>query len=170
MSNGFKFGWRIAAIAVLCVILGLLLSYSIKEATDYLEARSYGQNIEDYDFYLYDGKYARMRERLGYGNPQGEEFALYWDVADAYWYYELCEFWRLAAADGSAEAGVPLLGMEEGAAGIVPAGEEAPDLYGGTVDQTVYEEKYRERLRHIYENSTEEARRYIRGFAGELLP
>ncbi len=139
MSKGFQFGWRIAAIAVLCLLLWSVLSFSRGEVAEYLEIRSYGQSIEDYDHYLYDGEYIRMRDWLSFGNPQGEEFALYWDVADAYWYYELYEFWQLAAGEGRA-------------------------------DGAAYGEKYRECLLHMYENSGEEARRYIRSFAGELLP
>ena len=151
MSNRFQFGWRIAAIAALGMLIWSLLAFTFREAADYLEMQGYGQSIEDYDYYLYDGEYARMRERLGSANPRGEEFALYWDVADAYWYYELCEFWRLAAGDGGADTGAPLFGA-------------------GTADGAAYEEKYRERLLHIYENGGEAAGRYIRGFAGALLP
>lgn len=141
MSDKWSFGWRLALVLALGLLLYSFLSYTVGEVKEHLSSESYGQSIEDYDYDLYAGNYSQMRWRLNHANPRGEEFQLYWDVADAYTAYELCEFWRLAGESPAAEA-----------------------------DCGRYEEKYREQLLHIYENSGEQARRYIRSFADGLLP
>lgn len=148
MSDGLRIAWRAAVILVLGAILASLIAATASEISDYLEEKNYGQSIEDYDRYLYEGEYGELRRALGRANPRGEEFKPYWDVADAYWCYELYEFWQQARESGA-------LSEEEAA---------AEDGGGGNSG------KYRERLLHIYENSGEQARRYIRSFAGALLP
>lgn len=186
MNRKWKFGWCLAALAVLGFLLYSFLSFTIREVKDNLEIESYGQSIEDYDYYLYAGEYLQMRWRLNNANPRGEEFQLYWDVADAYSCYELCRLWRLAEEAGGVNGNAGQK-AEEAAEGN---GLEAPDsvaempgdnrekIAAGSVravsvteeDCARYEEKYREQLLHIYESSGEQARRYIRSFAGELLP
>ena len=100
MSKKAKLGIYIGVTAVLLIFLALTVTSSISLITEKLDERNWGQSIEDYDYDLYEGEYDSMRSSLSLHQPEGEEFDLYWNVADAYRYYSQYSFWTLAGEQG----------------------------------------------------------------------
>lgn len=141
MNNQIKIIWRLAVTGLCACFLVICISTLITLVSDWFEERNLGQNIEGYDYYLYDGEYMKLKTRLNSYYPQGDEFRIYWDVADAYECCSLYEFWKLVQENGQADSGE----------------------YSG------YEEEYLRRLTDIYENSNENARVHIIRFAEDLV-
>lgn len=100
MSNGFRILWRLAVIAVCAIFLISSAVYVIESTAEWLEWKNRGQDMEGYDYYLYDGEYMRLKDRLGSYGPRDEKFQIYWDVADAYECFSVHEFWQLALQNG----------------------------------------------------------------------
>ena len=100
MNNNFRIFWRGAVILICALLLIATLSTLVGEVREWLDSKNRGTNIESYDYYLYDGEYMKLKERLEFYRPRGEAFQVYWEVADAYEDYSVYEFWRLAAEDG----------------------------------------------------------------------
>ncbi len=144
MNNGIKIAWRIVVIVFCGFFMLAILLAGFATVTDWIEYGNLGQDIEDYDYILYEGDYGVLRRRLGDYNPEGDEFQVYWDIADAYAAYTQYDFWKqvLTEEDQSAER---------------------------KKQAQIYCEEERERLEEIYERSGEVARKHIINFAGDLI-
>ena len=144
MNNAIKIGWRLVVIGICALFLAASVGALVSAVSDQLEYRSWGQDMEGYDYDLHDGDYGALGERLASYAPEGEQFQVYWDVADAYQAYTVYSFWQqvLTSPDASQED------------------LEAADRYGREALQ---------QLQAIYEKSESTARKYIDSFAGEPL-
>ncbi len=144
MSDAFKIGWRLAVIAVCALFLTASVWALVSSVSDQLEYRSWGQDMESYDYNLRENDYRGLKDRLDSYAPEGEQFQLYWDVADAYECYSVSMFWQQVSEDDGASA----------------EDREAAKLYA---------KGYLEKLRDIYDTSGDTAKKYIDSFAGKMI-
>lgn len=104
-GGGFRLGIRLAVI-VLCVLFTVsCVGATIDMAAEWMDSKNDGQDMEGYDYYLYDGSYMGLRSRLAYHIPTGDKFAVYWDVSDAYEAFSVYDFWQRAAEQGISDQG-----------------------------------------------------------------
>ena len=136
MSEVWKLGWRLAVTAVCALFLAASLWALISAVSDQLEYRSWGQDMESYEYCLSEKDFRGLIDRLDSYAPEGEQFQIYWDVADAYEYYSVYTFWQQVRQDEKASA------------------EEVAwaDQYGVV---------YLKKLQDIYKVSSDTAKKYI---------
>lgn len=144
MSNGIKIGWRLVVIAVCALFLAASVWALISAVSDQMEYRSWGQDMDSYEYDLQNGDYLGLGERLASYAPEGEQFQLYWDVADAYEAYSVYSFWQ-----------------------DVMEADEATDQDKSAA--TIYSAEYLEKLQEVYDRSDVTARKYIDSFAGNMM-
>lgn len=145
MSDVLKIGWRLIVIAVCALFLLSSVWALVSAVSDQLESRTWGQDMEMYDYDLREGNYRGLGDHLASYAPEGQQFQLYWDVAGAYECYSVYDFWQQVRQD---------------------PGASAEDLTAA--DR--YAEGYLVELQDIYKRSGDTAKKYIESFAGELLP
>lgn len=144
MSNGIKMGWRLVVIAVCALFLTASVWALISAVSDQMEYRSWGQDMDSYEYYLNEGDYCGLGDRLASYAPEGEQFQLYWDVADAYEAYSVYSFWQ-----------------------NVMEASEATDQDKSAA--AIYSAEYLEKLQEVYDRSDVTARKYIDSFAGNVM-
>ena len=144
MNNVIKIGWRLVVIVICALFLTASAWALISAVSDQLEYRSWGQDMDSYEYELQDGDYRELGERLMSYQPVGNQFQMYWDVADAYEAYSVYSFWQSVAED-------PMASHQD---------ITAADLYSM---------EYLTKLQEIYKRSDETAKKYIDSFAGKLL-
>ncbi len=144
MSNGMKIGWRLVVIAVCALFLTASVWALISAVFDQMEYRSWGQDMDSYEYELQNGDYRGLGDRLASYAPEGEQFQMYWDVADAYEAYSVYSFWQGVTED----------------TGVTDQDRKAAVVYGV---------QWLEKLQEIYDRSDVTARKYIDSFAGELV-
>lgn len=145
MNDVLKIGWRLIVIAVCALFLTASVWALVSAVSDQLESRTWGQDMEMYDYDLREGNYRGLGDRLASYAPEGEQFQLYWDVADAYECYSVYAFWQQVRQESGAST-------------------EDLDAAGQ------YAEDYLVKLQNIYKRSSDTAKKYIESFAGALVP
>ena len=145
MSNFLRIGWRLIVIAVCAVFLLASVLALVSAVSDRLESRTWRQDMDTYEYELREGDYRGLGDRLASYMPEGEQFQLYWDVADAYECYSVYGFWQQVRQD-------PDVSPED-----LAAAER-------------YVEGYLAELQEIYKRSGDTAKKYIQSFAGASLP
>lgn len=144
MSNGMKIGWRLAVIALCALFLTASVWALVSAVSDQLEYRSWGQDMDNYEYELQRGDYGGLGQQLAWYAPEGDQFQMYWDVADAYEAYSVYSFWERVTEDTTASD-------EDRAAAA---------LYGP---------QYLKKLQEIYDISDVTARKYMDSFAAAVL-
>jgi len=157
-----RFVWRYAVIFLCALFIFYMVHFLIDEASSLLEDRNRGQSIEDYDYHLYDVSFFSLRDYLSWHCPQGEEFQLYWDVSDAYMYASQREFWGLVERRLAEQTEAESAGQGQ------PGSEQSGPYAGPEESAEKYRAQYEERLRRVYEDSGETARKIIRSFAEDM--
>ena len=144
MNNVIKIGWRLVVIVVCALFLTASAWTLISVVSDQMEYRSWGQDMDSYEYELQDGDYRGLGECLMSYQPVGDQFQIYWDVADAYEAHSVYSFWQSVAEN-------PMASHQDRSAA------------------NIYSMEYLTKLQEIYKRSDETAKKYIDSFAGELL-